>query len=317
MKNYLYTTFIILILLARPIDLRAGNGETIFSFLKIGSSARAAAMGDAFVALADDASAISYNPAGLALLSKPELSLMHMEYLELTTYEAVNFFYPMGRTYGSLGFQIIYFNYGKISYAMEDSSGLYDPLASTGKFSSYDMALSLSYAHYLISRSLYVGVNAKYIKEKIDESNIAKTCADIGLLYKTPFPWLTCGINVQNMGQNKDEETPPSNIKTGFLLRLNTFKPDDLRIAFDVNKPIAGSEATTYNTGIEYMLFDYLSLRTGYVAGYELSSYSMGLSLELFKTPSYRITIDYGYAPYKYFGDTHKVSLRTRFGSDK
>lgn len=46
------------------------------SFSIIGAGARAAGMGGAFTALADDASAASFNPAGLALLLVPEVSVV-------------------------------------------------------------------------------------------------------------------------------------------------------------------------------------------------------------------------------------------------
>jgi len=46
------------------------------SFAVVGAGARPAGMGGAFTALADDASASSFNPAGLALLLKPETSLV-------------------------------------------------------------------------------------------------------------------------------------------------------------------------------------------------------------------------------------------------
>ncbi len=46
------------------------------SFSIIGAGARAAGMGGAFTALADDASAASFNPAGLALLLLPEVSVV-------------------------------------------------------------------------------------------------------------------------------------------------------------------------------------------------------------------------------------------------
>jgi long-chain fatty acid transport protein len=46
------------------------------SFAILGAGARPAGMGGAFTALADDASAASFNPAGLALLVKPEASLV-------------------------------------------------------------------------------------------------------------------------------------------------------------------------------------------------------------------------------------------------
>ena len=42
-----------------------------------GSGARAAGMGNAFIAVADDGTAASWNPAGLSQLRKPEFSLVH------------------------------------------------------------------------------------------------------------------------------------------------------------------------------------------------------------------------------------------------
>lgn len=45
-----------------------------------GTGARALGMGGAFIALADDATAASWNPAGLAQLSKPEVSLVYEDY---------------------------------------------------------------------------------------------------------------------------------------------------------------------------------------------------------------------------------------------
>lgn len=44
---------------------------------RTGSGARAAGMGNAFVAVSDDGTAASWNPAGLSQLQKPEFSLVH------------------------------------------------------------------------------------------------------------------------------------------------------------------------------------------------------------------------------------------------
>jgi|GEM_PF-6319245 len=56
-----------------------------------GDGARAKAMGGAFVAVADDASAYSWNPAGMALLQEPEMSFMSrmraQNYRELYPYD--------------------------------------------------------------------------------------------------------------------------------------------------------------------------------------------------------------------------------------
>ena len=55
------------------------------AFLDLGAGARAPGMGDAFTALADDAYAVHYNPAGLAQLDRPQFSAAYSKlYLGLT-----------------------------------------------------------------------------------------------------------------------------------------------------------------------------------------------------------------------------------------
>ncbi|MGE0441993.1 MAG: OmpP1/FadL family transporter [Gemmatimonadales bacterium] len=55
----------------------AGAAEAQNSLNRPGSGARAAAMGNAFIAVSDDGTAASWNPAGLSQLRRPEFSLVH------------------------------------------------------------------------------------------------------------------------------------------------------------------------------------------------------------------------------------------------
>jgi hypothetical protein len=62
-----------------PVDRLAPEVEAVLrarSSLDVGSGARAYGMGGAFLARADDATAASWNPAGLSYLRRPELSLV-------------------------------------------------------------------------------------------------------------------------------------------------------------------------------------------------------------------------------------------------
>lgn len=61
------------LLLAGAYPLRAQD----LSLNRTGSGARAAGMGNAFIAVSDDGTAASWNPAGLSQLRKPEFSLVH------------------------------------------------------------------------------------------------------------------------------------------------------------------------------------------------------------------------------------------------
>ena len=67
---------------ARAADVFEKVGTFDGQFLKIGIGARASGMGGAFVAVADDPSAVFWNPAGLARLDTDKTSVMvnHIEW---------------------------------------------------------------------------------------------------------------------------------------------------------------------------------------------------------------------------------------------
>src|SRR5258705_452634 len=82
---------------------RAGTSSA--TFLRIGIGARAVGMGEAFVAVANDPSAIYWNPAGLASLQRRELSISHVQWPADVTYEHVTLILPSRRLGGSVAMQ--------------------------------------------------------------------------------------------------------------------------------------------------------------------------------------------------------------------
>ncbi|MCS6936202.1 MAG: hypothetical protein NZ610_07275 [Candidatus Bipolaricaulota bacterium] len=74
--------------------------------LEIGSSARAVALGGALVALADDENALFYNPAALAILERPRLSLFYQRVFEVVHHVGV------GGAMRSVGLQILQIDTG-------------------------------------------------------------------------------------------------------------------------------------------------------------------------------------------------------------
>src|SRR5205085_11630863 len=77
---------------------RAGTASG--TFLKIGVGARATGLGESFVAVANDPSAIYWNPAGLASIQRQAISFSHVEWPADIRFEHVAFVLPVKRLGG-------------------------------------------------------------------------------------------------------------------------------------------------------------------------------------------------------------------------
>ena len=114
--------------------LLAGEaGTSGFVFLRLGNGARAGAMGEAFTAVADDATSIYFNPAGMASADGVDLNVTHSEWLMDTRFEQVSVVNEM--LGGAVGF-----NFTGVYYGDMDRYPDYPALAPDGTFSPYDLS---------------------------------------------------------------------------------------------------------------------------------------------------------------------------------
>ena len=129
----------ILLPFAKNVAAQGGPGTSAVVFLKIEPDSRAAGMGNAGVALADNASAIFWNPAGLAFQRGTEAAITHSEWLP--EFDAGLYYeYLVAKHHlpgwGTLGAHLTYLNLGKHEGRDEQNN-------PTGTFRSYDLALGL------------------------------------------------------------------------------------------------------------------------------------------------------------------------------
>ena len=90
-------------------------GITAAPFLEIGVGAKAYGMGGAFVATANDASALYWNPSGIARLPRSEGTFVHIDWLADINFDYIGFVLPTGRI-GSFGLSVT-------SLSMDDMLG--------------------------------------------------------------------------------------------------------------------------------------------------------------------------------------------------
>jgi hypothetical protein len=224
------------------------NGSTNYQFLKMDVSARSLALGGAFCAVADDATGTRYNPAGLRLLVRPEVSFTHMEWIEDFRVENISYGKPLGIS-RAIGYNLFY-----ISMA-EDLIGRDEDGYPTGALKYEQSYFSFSWATRLDRYDNYLfGVNAKYAREILDYSENNALSFDLGLLLKL-YRNVKFGMTVRNIGQSSES------------------LPVETRAGISIEKPKSGLSIDTYKfkdsnlrcaIGYEYFIKEYFAIRTGY-----------------------------------------------------
>ena len=281
-------------------------GTSAAQFLKLGAGARAAGMGEALGAAADDSTSIYWNPAGLNKVSARSLSVMHAVWFEDITYDWVS--YAMAyKDWGVFGAGVQYLSYGSIKKM--DDTGL-----ETGDFSPSDLCVSLSYARKVAGIDL--GVNAKYVSLKIINS-AAAYAVDLGAQYRVMNVFddkLTLGLVVQNIGTKikftTEEDPLPMNVKLGGAYQI---KPNWIA-ALDINAPV--DNELVYNAGTEYQhkISGRVSAagRVGYSTVSQNTGGLNGLSAGAGLT-YLGYSIDYAFVPYGDLGNTQRISFSMKF----
>ncbi len=276
-----------------------GSVKTGLSFLKIGIDARATGMASAYTAVAGDAAAVYWNPAGLLQAKSSNVIFNHNEWITDTREEFAGLSFV--RQKSAWGFHLRSFNIGDIEVRQIPSA---EPLENT---SAHYFSAGMSYARKL-SRNLDLGLTVKYLFEKIYVEDASGFGLDFGVRYQTGFRKMIVGAVLQNLGRMntfRDEKTV-----LPLLGRIGLALPVSFRsrvvsaiVAADMVKVI--HEDVRFNAGTEFLLWNQLALRTGFQAGYEAHSYNFGIG---FQRSSLRL--DYSILPFTDdLGTSHQFTL--------
>lgn len=270
-------------------------------FLLIAPGARAGGMGEANVAVANDAYASYYNPAGLAFQRNQELAFMHVNWLPGLA-DDLYYEFLAYRKYipnlGTVGAHMVYFNLGQQARTGENDPTILD------RWYSYMWNIALSYSAYLNQNSAF-GLNVKIFKQYLSPRGAggepgkgASTdfAFDLAYMHKKLFTdRLTFGATLTNMGPkitfiDADQgDPPPTTLKIGLNYRLIDGEFNTLNVVYDASKLLVqrksdgeavpfykaiftswndepiGTELKqiTHNFGVEYWYNHMFALRVG------------------------------------------------------
>ena len=249
--KYLLKTVSLALLLSISSLLNA-QSEAGSVFLLISPGARAGGMGEAQVAVANDAYASYWNPAGLAYQEGSELAFMHVNWLPNLADDMYYEFLGYRKSFpnlGTIGGHLIYLNLGE--QVRMDEYAQYQ-----GKFTSYMMAGAISYSQKINETSSF-GLNAKLSYQHLVElgtgSEKGKGTSidfgfDVGYMKKGwLLPTLDLGITMTNIGPkvsfiDPDQADPqPTNLTFGFAYELFNSEVNRLSVVYDMDKLLVAS----------------------------------------------------------------------------
>ena len=307
-----------------------GVGKYAGEFISLGVGGRALAMGGAHVALANDVTAGYWNPAGLAALTYPEMTLMHAEQFgNLLNYDYGAVAIPFG-TNASLGLSLIRLGVDDIPDTRNaglDVNGNFttdpnlfsrtDPDRVT-YFNAADWALYFTYAKKQSDDFSY-GANVKFIRRELGDNSALGIGFDIGLWY-TPLDNVALGANFQDItttflawdtGTN-ELISPTMKIGTAYFIDAlgGRFAPAiDVDVRFE-NRQFAslahlGPVSLDMHTGLEFQFKNVIALRMGYN---DVKQWSVGAGVQLRK-----VSFDYSFARFSSgetgLDNTHRISI--------
>jgi len=303
----------LLLLATAGLSLPAAGDQTNYAIgssagpeLRLSLGARPTAMGEAFTALADDANATAWNPAGLSQVLGSQVAFMHNLYIQETSQEYLAFGHQLFNGAG-VGANITYFNYGKIEKYTETAE-------AAGDFTPTVLTAALGYGQWLLPE-LAAGLAVKFFNQNIDTERYSAVAADLGVLVKPGLEGLQLGAAAQNLGGKLADSDLPALAKAGAAYALPFTLGADARwtLALEVQVPFADSAYTSVNIGTEYAYAKAVALRAGYKVKNtgELSGVS-GLTAGVGVKYSF-FALDYALATFGDLGVSNQVALSVAF----
>lgn len=279
-------------------------------FLKIGVGARAAAMGEAFVPVADDATALFWNPAGISWIDQNQISLNHASWPAEIGHEFVGSVFTYGSIPGTFGVSA-----NILQMKPMNVTTAFKPNGTGDTFDAGDLALNFTYARFLTNKFSFGGT-LRWIHMGIEEEFAEGVAVDFGTLYDTGFRSIKIGMTINNLGPNvkfiEQDFALPTIFKVG--LSMPAFENEFHRLlsAAEFNHPSDTAERA--NLGLEYSYLGLpqnfeLALRGGYMLNRDEESFAGGFGVRFPTSRTAAARVDYAFVELGKLGESHKVSL--------
>ncbi|MFH1688117.1 MAG: PorV/PorQ family protein [bacterium] len=297
-------------LLPSSVSAQAKVGTTGAQFLELGVSARAMGMAEAYTAVADDISAVYYNPAGLTSLYGREAMFTYISMPADVGYGFISYGMPLESVGGVLGLAA----YGLTSGEMDEYLATSPPDGSGRTFSYNDLAVSASYGRYLTDR-FSIGFTVRYIGEFVHDYSANGWSADVGTSYDTGHRGFKIAMAISNFGPDLTMDRLPYPLPINFKFGgcINVIEDDEHMVLFAAEGSHPADNLEKYNAGLEYTFKDMFSLRVGRRFNYDEDGFTAGGGLSLPYGEDREIKVDYAWQDFGVLTQVHRFTVGFAF----
>jgi hypothetical protein len=268
--------------------LLASTGGRAGNFLSFGANARSIGLGRAFLGIADDASTVQINPAGMSQIKNIEMSLFQTGLYEGYNLMGLNLVYPL--VDNTIGISFLQLS----SQAMELRNKYNE---NEGSFTDSQMGIGVSYAQPIFIPSLSLGLTGTFVNRTLHQHSDSRVLGNAGLFFE-PFDFLSLGAVVHNVidfqldNSSKDKFAPLPRVGVAY-------KDKFLTLAFDIENTL-----DNWFAGAEYLFNDFLTIRGG--INYQSTNFGFSLSYSFMR-------FDYAFSNDD-LGMNHRLSFNLGIG---
>lgn len=275
-----------------------GVGGLEGDFLAWGAGARALALGNAYVALADDASAAYWNPAGLGFAERGDVQALHAGLWEGTSYDFFGVAIPT-LTSGTFGWFGSVLHTGGLERRDDENnvmgSGFVSTKFGTGLAFGWDLAPTWS-----------LGASVKWLGRWLDGKSTGFLALDLGWRWQ-PASWGVVGIVLQHaasMAYGDTSDVLPRVLRLGVVMRPLA---EWGQVVADVEYRLDGTP-WRWRTGVESGLLEVVTARLGMENGQP--SGGVGFRLD-------DLSFDYSGTLHRDLGISHRASMGLQWGEPR
>lgn len=291
-------------------------GISTAQFLKIGVGGRATAMGDAFIAIANDVSALYWNPAGLTQFSENQVMFAHNQWVVDINHDFIGAVYHLDDE-NTFGVSLTSLSMDEMKVTTE-----YAPFGTGEYFGFSDLAIALSYSKKMTDQFSFGGT-VRYVEESLDKLKMRGIMIDLGTYYWTGLGSTRFAVTVTNFGNDlaPDGEvvlvgnrtnsewqsfSPPTMFRIGFA--LEPYENDEHRVTTSIQLNHPNDNSENVSLGVEYVWHKMFFARGGYKINVDEQDFSFGAGVNI-PVSIANVSVDYAYANFTRLGSAHRFSI--------